>query len=332
MTSGEQSPGTKRGEKSAPPPQAKQPPKDPLQPPEGLSEEPRWIVRIHGADVGPLSSRELYPRLLVGEVDPDTMMMDQERFTKKRLKDISEFKPYLGLHNSQNPILLKERQMRERDEEWELKGKSRVKVYVAVAVAVVGLAVGGWRLILHQTGGSDFFLSAGDRVIGTGSMQVFNGKAGRRSAGRRRRKLRRRRRGRRARGGRRVARAGATAGSPTPGGKGGTAVTKMDLGSGGGAGVPIAAIRTSLGQHIRKIVPCLREKIRRTPGFGGRLTVRFTVKGTGRISDVRIEDTTYETSLLRKCIQQRSATWQLVRFSGVATVYYPFTIRRRTRW
>ncbi len=145
-----------------------------LLPPQELSKEEKWIVRIHGKDLGPFSSRQLYPKLLQGDIEPESLLLDQEHFSRARLREIPEFQPYIHLHNTYNPILLEEKRRQEKDRQWEETGRKRAILLSVSSFMLVVLGVAAF-FVLRKS--DDAYLTDGDHVFQLGgSFQGFSEK------------------------------------------------------------------------------------------------------------------------------------------------------------
>ena len=291
-----------------------------LIPPDTLSSDEKWIVRIHGKDIGPFSSKQLYPRLLQGEVEPETLLLDQERFTRCRLQEVPEFQPYLHLHNTQNPILLEEQRRQERDRHWEEKGKKRAILGSVAAVLVVALSITAF-FVLRK--GDDAVLTDGDHVFNLGgSFQGMEKEKKKRNWEEEERKrlaaLRRAGGGKRAKG-------GAAAG-------GGSSAQTIDFDSeGGGSAVPREQLQRIIAQRIRGALHCFKSQMERESRFEG-CSVEFTVNGTeGRITNVELKDTDYASAILKKCVQRSASGWSFPKFPSSVIVSFPVRIAKRTR-
>lgn len=288
---------------------------DALAPPSQLSKDEKWIVRLHGMDMGPFSSQSLYPKLLTGEIDPETMLLDQAAFSRCRLREIPEFNDYLHLYNTQNPILLEEQRQQEREEYWETKGRNRA---LLASSLVVLLLVGGfvtWRVFFYKS--QDVLLSDGDFLF---SMQPF-------VASKQKKKKKRnwaynvRRRVKR---GKKGSKKGTKQAGPS--------ATSVDFTSGaGGDGIPREKLKSAIGSNIRTIFGCFKSQLQRDPNFTGG-NIIFRINGTqGRIVTVKMDtDRTY--AILSKCVRRRATAWTMPTFNGNAVIHYPVYVRRKSRW
>lgn len=285
-----------------------------LTPPPQLSTDEKWIVRLHGMDMGPFSSRALYPKLLTGEIDPETMLLDQAAFSRCRLREIPEFVEFLHLYNTQNPILLEEQRQQEREEYWESTGRNRVLIASSLVVLLIVSGIVTWRVFFYKS--QDVLLSDGDFLF---SAQPF--KASKQKKKRKRSwayKVRRRRSSKSK---------GKNGKKPT-----GPGATSVDFTSGaGGDGIPRAKLKASIGRNIRSIFGCFKSQLERDAQFTGGNIV-FRINGSqGRIVTVKMDtDRTY--AILSKCVRRRAVSWTMPTFNGNAVIHYPVYVRRKTRW
>ncbi len=284
---------------------------DKLVPPSTLSTEERWIVRIHGRDLGPFSSKDLYPKLLTGEIEPESLLLDQNSFTRYRLKDVDEFKPYLHLHNTQNPILLKEQKQQERDTYWQEKGKKQVIIGISsfFAVAILGVII--WRVFFYQSG--DVALYDGDYKFNVGEFKGLGKKHRMKTVW----EDDLPRRGRRRRG--------------KKNSKNSNVAAAVDFSQGGGSMIPRKKILRVIRRNIRSIFPCFKRRMEQESRFSGG-NIRFAILGTGRIGSIGVEGTDYSSMSLVRCIKRKAKRWTFPTFPGSAVVYYPIYIQRRSRY
>jgi hypothetical protein len=289
---------------------------DVLTPPETLSTAPQWIVRLKGKDMGPFSSAEIYPLLLTGEVEPQTLLLDQNNFQRCRLETLSEFQPFLGLHNTHNPILLEEQRQQEKDEHWENVGKKRMYLSIAAVVLLAVSAFLVWRFVFYKS--KDKFIASGDFQFSVntpfkavqGKFKDKDWKAAERSYLRKMRKVWAR--NRKANGGK-------------AGGSGG-ANAAIDM-SGGGS-VPYAKIRSKVRRKIATIFPCFKQQYQRDNNFEGGV-LRFIISGSnGRVKSVAMHKGD-GSRILMSCVRRRTNGWSFQKFPSSAVIFFPLWISRR---
>ena len=279
--------------------------------PSTLSTEERWIVRIHGRDLGPFSSQDLYPKLLTGEIEPETLLLDQNRFSRCRLKEVSEFHPYLELHNTQNPILLKEQKQQERDTYWQKTGKKRVIIGISSFFAVLIGAVLIWRIFIYQSG--DIALYDGDFQFNVGNFKGLGKKHKMRTkwaynAPRRRH----RRKGKK-------------------GNKNSNVAAAFDFTKGGGSTIPRKKILRVIRRNIRSIFACFKRRMEQESRFSGG-NIRFSIRGSGQVGSIGVEGTDYSSGSLVRCIKRKAKRWSFPKAPVSSVVYYPIYIKRRSRY
>lgn len=292
-----------------------------LIPPPELSKEEKWIVRIHGKDLGPFSSRQIYPKLLQGEVEPESLLLDQEKFSRSRLREIPEFQPYIHLHNTQNPVLLEEKRRQEKDRQWEETGRKRAILISVSSVMTVVLGVVAFFMLRKS---DDAYLADGDHVFQLGgSFQGLSEKKKTDWEAEERKRLARLRRTRKSSG---------TKGKTAAGG-GGTTAAMVDFeSSGGGGGIPTAEIRNIINRKIRGALHCFKSQMERDSRFDG-CSVQFTINGSiGKISAISFTDTDFASRILERCVRRSSSGWNFPKFPSTAIVSFPVRIQRRTRW
>ena len=291
-----------------------------LLPPPELSKEEKWIVRIHGKDLGPFSSRQLYPKLLQGDIEPESLLLDQEHFSRARLREIPEFQPYVHLHNTYNPILLEEKRRQEKDRQWEETGRKRAILLSVSSFMLVVLGVAAF-FVLRKS--DDAYLTDGDHVFQLGgSFQGFPEKKAKDWDAEERKRLAMLRKTRKSTSGNKS--------KPVESGSNAAVVDFSNDASGGG--IPRAEIQSILSQNIRSALHCFKSQMERDSRFDG-CTVQFTVNGsTGKITTISFTDTDYASRILTSCVRRSSNGWNFPKFPSTAIIAFPVKIQRRTRW
>jgi len=290
---------------------------DPLLPPPELDKEEKWIVRVHGKDMGPFSNSALYPKLLLGEIEPESLLLDENTFTRLRLQEVEELQPYLHLHNTQNPILLEEEKRKEKDRQWEETGRKRA---ILITSSIVTVLIAGIVAYFYFRKGGDVYLSEdGDFQLSLNSKlgalkEVKTSDAWKKFEG----SGRKRRRGKGK---------GKKKGSSDSGGP----IKAIDMSTGGG-GIPKAKVERIVHRNIRRIFPCITRQKSRDSRFTG-ADIKFTIAGVkGRVTYVDTQNTDFSSPILKRCIKRVSRRWRFPRFSGNAIIVFPVYIERRTRW
>lgn len=287
---------------------------NPLAPPAELSTEERWIVRIHGKDMGPFSSGAIYSKMLTGEIDPETLLLDQNRFTRCRLSEVEEFVPYLGLHNTQNPILLEEQRQQEKEKQWEETGRKRMILGVSSVVGFIVIGFVVWRFFIYQP--EDIYLSpTGEKVaISLGAFQASTLKEKKKYNW----KWKSRRRGR------------VKGSAGKKGAAGGSQAAVMDFTKGGGSGIPRAKLHSIITRRIRSVFSCYLSQMQRDGSFDGGTTIFKINGGMGRVTSVRMEEG--GRGVLTRCVRRRASGWNFPKFQGNAEIYIPVRLNRRRRY
>lgn len=294
-----------------------------LLPPPELSKEEKWIVRIHGKDLGPFSSRQLYPKLLQGDIEPESLLLDQEHFSRARLREIPEFQPYIHLHNTYNPILLEEKRRQEKDRQWEETGRKRAILLSVSSFMLVVLGVAAF-FVLRKS--DDAYLTDGDHVFQLGgSFQGFSEKKTKDWDAEERKRLAMLRKTRKSG-------SGSKPKAATNDSNKQVIDLTEDSSQGGGGGIPKAEIQSILSQNIRSALHCFKSQMERDSRFDG-CTVQFTVNGSnGKITSISFTDTDYASRILTSCVRRSSNGWNFPKFPGTALIAFPVKIQRRTRW
>lgn len=285
-----------------------------LIPPPSLPREEKWIVRLHGVDMGPFSTYQLYPKLLTGEIDPETMLLDQERFSRCRLREIPEFMEYLHLYNTQNPILLDEQRQQEREEFWETKGKRRVYLSIFLAIFVVVGSLVTWRVFFYKS--KDVFMSDGDFLF---SMQPFQASVDK--------KVKQRNWNYTVR--RPIRKSGSAAQTKATGPSASSVDFTND--SGDSDGIPRDKLTSRIGQNIRNIFGCFKAQLERDSNFTGGEIIFHINGSSGQVTSAKL-DTNQSLTVLSKCIQRQALSWSMPTFNGNAVIHYPVYVQRKTRW
>ncbi|MBN2495350.1 MAG: TonB family protein [Deltaproteobacteria bacterium] len=88
-------------------------------------------------------------------------------------------------------------------------------------------------------------------------------------------------------------------------------------------------IRRIIRSHRDQIRYCYGQALTREPHLSGKLVVRFTVEGDGRVAGVGLQHSTLGRSDMERCILDRVRTWVFPapRGGGTVSVRYPFLFR-----
>ncbi len=90
---------------------------------------------------------------------------------------------------------------------------------------------------------------------------------------------------------------------------------KMEKGTVSGKGSRSAnrssdAIEKVVNSHAASIEDCYKREARTNPNLKGSISVQFTIKADGRVSDVRIIESTLRNSKVESCVRQRINSWR----------------------
>jgi hypothetical protein len=89
----------------------------------------------------------------------------------------------------------------------------------------------------------------------------------------------------------------------------------------------IAAV---IAKNLGQIRFCYEQGLQGSPGLAGRVSVDFTINGSGAVSTAKIQNTTLNASVIEDCILMRLKTWKFPLPQGGqdVKVSYPFVLRR----
>lgn len=86
-----------------------------------------------------------------------------------------------------------------------------------------------------------------------------------------------------------------------------------------------AAIARQVKRNLTAIQRCYEAEIKRAPGLQGKITVRFTVGASGRVTEVEIDEDTVRSGALARCIEHRFRSWSFGAHDGEeCTFSHPF--------
>jgi hypothetical protein len=89
----------------------------------------------------------------------------------------------------------------------------------------------------------------------------------------------------------------------------------------------IAAV---IAKNLGQIRFCYEQGLQGSPGLAGRVSVDFTINGSGAVSFAKVQNTTLNASVVEDCILMRLKTWKFPLPQGgqEVKVSYPFVLRR----
>ncbi|MBX9768542.1 MAG: AgmX/PglI C-terminal domain-containing protein, partial [Bdellovibrionales bacterium] len=114
------------------------------------------------------------------------------------------------------------------------------------------------------------------------------------------------------------------------------------VGSSGASTVPLGSealieggldrdlIAAVIAKNIGQIRFCYEQGLQGNPGLAGRVSVDFTIAGSGAVSAAKVANTTLNASVVEDCILMRLKTWKFPLPQGGqdVKVSYPFVLRR----
>lgn len=114
------------------------------------------------------------------------------------------------------------------------------------------------------------------------------------------------------------------------------------VGSSGASTVPLGSealieggldrdlIAAVIAKNIGQIRFCYEQGLQGNPGLAGRVSVDFTIAGSGAVSVAKVANTTLNASVVEDCILMRLKTWKFPLPQGGqdVKVSYPFVLRR----
>ncbi len=114
------------------------------------------------------------------------------------------------------------------------------------------------------------------------------------------------------------------------------------VGSSGASTVPLGSealieggldrdlIAAVIAKNLGQIRFCYEQGLQGNPGLAGRVSVDFTINGSGTVSVAKVQNTTLNASMVEDCILMRLKTWKFPLPQGGqdVKVSYPFVLRR----
>jgi hypothetical protein len=87
-------------------------------------------------------------------------------------------------------------------------------------------------------------------------------------------------------------------------------------------------IRRIVRAHLNEVRSCYNAGLTRNPNLAGRVTIQFSIVGTGKVASAVVESNTTGDSAVGNCIAQAVKRWKFprVRNGGTALVSYPFRL------
>jgi TonB family protein len=88
-------------------------------------------------------------------------------------------------------------------------------------------------------------------------------------------------------------------------------------------------IRRTIRSHIKEVKFCYEQELMRRPGLFGRVSIKFSITGTGVVSSSAVESSTVGDSRVERCIASAVQRWEFPRPTngGVVLVTYPFVLQ-----
>jgi hypothetical protein len=90
-------------------------------------------------------------------------------------------------------------------------------------------------------------------------------------------------------------------------------------------------IRRIVRAHLNEVRSCYNAGLTRNPGLQGRVTIQFSIVGSGKVSSSVVADNTTKDSSVANCIAKAVKRWKFPRVGrgGTALVSYPFMLNTR---
>jgi len=103
------------------------------------------------------------------------------------------------------------------------------------------------------------------------------------------------------------------------------------LGAEGGIGkIDNASVASVFGRRKGAIKACYERELRRNPGLNGRITLRFTIGTSGRITSINASQNTTGDEAIASCIISKVQDWKFDPPTGGAVTFtYPFILEAR---
>ncbi len=256
--------------------------------------EARWLVQKDRLDYGPFSLEQVKHQISEGQFRPDNLIVDMDSGARQKIVD----HPQLGEFARQAERRLEHvrRQRAEQVTETVERKKYRATI-VIISAAVVVLGGGLTAFLLNREAAQETELAtrAGDSDVDTflKGVRVDFPRTQRPAA-------------------RRPSRAGSKD-DPF------SSATNLGDVSQGGADEILSdrTIQTVMMGNYRKLVPCLMEEKRRSPGFK-EMDLEFVVVGSGKVSAVRVNG--QRQGAFPGCVLTRMQSFNFPKYSGSKTI------------
>ncbi|HAA57294.1 MAG TPA: hypothetical protein DCE42_21185 [Myxococcales bacterium] len=275
-----------------------------------FEESARWVVRIGGQDIGPLSSMSIRKKLSHGDIMPDTLVLDMERFERSRLRDTPAFLQYLEEYNTQNPVLLKEQELKRREKQWERKkGKALWGGTVVLFAAIFGMLGAKWL-----DNERDVYLPIESKQA---EMKVTPFRYLKRKKMKDWEQAAKDYRAKTHRVTKRRIQQTQTSTKPQP---------VIDFEGPEQMKLPQKTLMRFLQRFSKSLHPCIHSERKRNRHFS-RVVFRFLVAGSsGHVTDVGFEGEAYPALL--QCAKHKTKHWRFLRFGGNAVLLLPFSLSK----
>jgi hypothetical protein len=91
-------------------------------------------------------------------------------------------------------------------------------------------------------------------------------------------------------------------------------------------GISNDAVEEAIAAHRDAIVACYEDERAKMPGMAGKVLIRFTIRGDGRVADVSTRSTSLRHEPTETCVEQviAQATFPELASGHLAIVNYPF--------
>ncbi|RMG10349.1 MAG: hypothetical protein D6729_19630 [Deltaproteobacteria bacterium] len=89
-------------------------------------------------------------------------------------------------------------------------------------------------------------------------------------------------------------------------------------------------IRRVIRSHHAQIRYCYERELQRKPGLYGKITAKFVIAATGKVTTAKVQATTMNNRAVESCLISRIKTWQFPKpkGGGIVIVTYPFVFKQ----
>ncbi|PRQ07202.1 AgmX/PglI C-terminal domain-containing protein [Enhygromyxa salina] len=108
-------------------------------------------------------------------------------------------------------------------------------------------------------------------------------------------------------------------------------VPRVGKGEVTGSGIDRDMIRRIVRAHLNEVRSCYNAGLLKNPNLQGRVTIQFSIMGTGKVGSSVVQEDTAKDGSVANCIAKAVKRWQFPRVvgGGTALVSYPFLLQSR---